>query len=206
MESPLLVAILVERSMTTDPEGRVTEELVQRARSGDHAAFERLAGMSVDRLYAIAYRVLRDPTAAEDAVQDCLFRAWRDLRALRDPGRWDAWLYRLLLNACRDEQRRSQRRVLTVDIPSIDQATDDDTAEAFEVRDQLERGFRRLSIEHRMALALHFYAGLRPGEVATALGIPPGTATSRLHYGSKALRAALEADLRAGTAPAGAVE
>jgi RNA polymerase sigma-70 factor (ECF subfamily) len=206
MELPSPDAILLERSMTADPEGRVTEELVLRARGGDHAAFERLAGMSVDRLYAVAHRVLRDAAAAEDAVQECLLRAWRDLRALRDPGRWDAWLYRLLLNACRDEQRRSQRRVVTVAVPSIDQVSDQDTAEAFEARDQLDRGFRRLSVEHRMALALHFYVGLRPGEVALVLGIPQGTVTSRLHYGSKALRAALEADLRTGTAPAGAVE
>ena len=88
----------------------MTTELVLRARDGDHEAFERLAAASIDRLHAIAWRVLRDPAAAEDAVQDCMVRAWRDLRALRDPDRWDAWLYRLLLNACRDEQRRSRRR------------------------------------------------------------------------------------------------
>ena len=182
------------------------EELVLRARGGDHGAFERLAGMSVDRLYAVAHRVLRDGPAAEDAVQDCLLRAWRDLRALRDAGRWDAWLYRLLLNACRDEQRRSRRRVVTVEIPAIDPASTDDTAAAFEARDELERGFRQLSIDHRMALALHFYVGLRPAEVAAALGIPHGTVTSRLHYGTRALRAALDADLRGETVRAGAVK
>src|SRR5262245_32479732 len=103
------------------------DDVVARAQEGDHAAFEKLAAASINRLYAIARRVLRDSTAAEDAVQECLVRAWRDMRALRDPARFEAWLYRLLLNACRDEQRRSRHRPtelrgLTVEIGSpIDQ-------------------------------------------------------------------------------------
>ena len=174
----------------------MTFDLAARAKAGDHGAFERLAAGSIDRLYAVACRVLRDPTAAEDAVQDCLVRAWRDLRALRDAERWDAWLYRLLLNACRDEQRRAQRRPVTVAVDRVDPPGTAAEVEAVVRRDELERGFRQLSVEHRMALALHYFVGLRPGEVAAALGIAEGTATSRLHYGSKALRAALEADMR----------
>ena len=180
----------------------MSEELVVRARGGDHAAFERLAAASIDRLFAIASRVLRDPSAAEDAVQDCLLRAWRDLRVLRDPGRWDAWLYRLLLNACRDEQRRSRRRPLTIASDGLDSLTTADDIVTVDRRDELERGFRRLTVEHRMALTLHFYVGLRPAEVATVLGIAEGTATSRIHYGSRALRAALEANKRAPSAGA----
>jgi RNA polymerase sigma-70 factor (ECF subfamily) len=162
--------------------------------------------MSIDRLYAVATRVLRDRTAAEDAVQECLLRAWRDLRALRDPSRWNAWLYRLLLNATRDEQRRAGRRLATIDVGIIDRAGAGDVGTQVVVRDQVERGFRRLSLEHRMVLALHFYLGLRPAEIAAMLGIPEGTATSRIHYGSRALRSALESDLRTATDHAGAVE
>ena len=168
-------------------------DLVQRAHRGDHEAFERLAVRSIDRLHAIAWRVLRDPTAAEDAVQDCLVRAWRDMRALRDPERWDAWLYRLLLHACRDEQRRSQRRPLVVEIELAEDQRSTDGIEAVARRDELQRGFLKLSVEHRMALALHFYLGLRPAEIGRLLGIPEGTALSRLHYGGRALRTALEA-------------
>ena len=181
----------------------MSEELVLRARGGDHAAFERLAAGSIDRLYAIAARILRDRAAADDAVQDCLLRAWRDLRALRDPGRWDAWLYRLLLNACRDEQRRVRRRPITVQIDAIDSLAQSGTISQIETRDQLQRGFERLSTEHRMTLVLHFYAGLRPAEVADVLGIAEGTVTSRLHYGTRALRAVLEADMRSATGVAG---
>jgi RNA polymerase sigma-70 factor (ECF subfamily) len=181
----------------------MSEDLVLLAQRGDHAAFERLAGAAIDRLYAIAHRVLRDDTAAEDAVQDCLIRAWRDIRSLRDPGRWDAWLYRLLLHACRDEQRRQLRRPITVRVTSLDRPASIDEVAVLERRDQLERGFRRLSVEHRMALTLHFFGGYRPGEIADLLGVPEGTVTSRLHYGGRALRAALESDLRPATGATG---
>jgi RNA polymerase sigma-70 factor (ECF subfamily) len=171
------------------------EGLVTRAQHGDNVAFETLAASSIDRLYAIARRVLRDSAQAEDAVQECLIRAWRDLRALRDPDRFDAWLYRLLLNACRDEQRRSRRRPIQVQLAALDPAGEADPAAAAAARDQLERGFLQLTVEHRMVLAMHHYLGLRPGEIAELLHIPEGTATSRIHYGTRALRAALESDL-----------
>jgi RNA polymerase sigma-70 factor, ECF subfamily len=171
----------------------MNDELVERARGGDHAAFERLASGSIDRLYAIARRVLHEPTMAEDAVQECLVRAWRDLRALRDPGRWEAWTYRLLLNACRDEQRRARRRPMPVDLSAGEVAPERDFALGIADRDELARGFERLTVEHRMVLSLHFYGGFRLTEIADLLGIPEGTVNSRLHYGSRALRAALQA-------------
>jgi len=181
-------------------------EVVERAQRGDHAAFETLAAAAINRLYAIATRVLRDPSAAEDAVQECLIRAWRDARALRDPSRWDAWLYRLLLNACRDEQRRRGRRPIAISIEPIELAGEFTGLTAVEGRDELERGFRRLTVEHRMALAMHVYLGLRPAEIARTLGIPEGTVASRIHYASRALRSALEAEVRSPAGSQGAVE
>jgi RNA polymerase sigma-70 factor, ECF subfamily len=180
-------------------------ELVERARRGDHAAFEQLAAASIDRLYAIAARVLREQAAAEDAVQEALLSAWRDIRALRDSSRWDAWLYRLLLNSCRDEQRRRWRRPVSVGPASRELASIGDEMGAVERRDELERGLRRLTVDHRMALTLHFYLDMRPREIADLLGIPEGTATSRIHYGSRALRAALEPEART-TANSGAAK
>ena len=173
----------------------MTRDVVERAQRGEHEAFEALARASIDRLYAIARRVLRDDAAAEDAVQECLVRAWRDVRALRDPERFDAWIYRLLMHACRDEQRRLRRRPSVVEISPIDSASGRDEAADVARRDQIERGFRALTVEHRMALALHHYLGLGAREIAELLGIPEGTATSRIHYGTRALRAALSADL-----------
>lgn len=172
-------------------------DLVERAQGGDHEAFEALTGAVFDRLYAIAQRILRDVDRSEDAVQECLVRAWRDIRGLRDPDRFDAWLYRLLVNACRDEGRRLRRSAANLRLLIPDQATPGDPFGEIADRDQLERGFRRLTIEQRSVLVLHHYLGMRPAEIAETLGVPVGTIHSRLHYATTALRAGLEADARA---------
>jgi RNA polymerase sigma-70 factor (ECF subfamily) len=177
-------------------------ELIVRAQHGDQAAFEDLAAASLPRLWTIARRVTDDHDLAEDAVQDCLVRAWRDLRALRDPDRFEAWLYRLLVHACRDRLRMARRRQVTV-LDSIPDPVDhSDPIGAVDARDQLQRGFDRLSVDHRAALVLHHLVGLRAREIAGILGVPEGTVVSRLHYATRALRSALEADRRVVALPA----
>jgi len=171
-------------------------ELVERAQHGDREAFADLARAQADRLYGLAQRILRDADRAEDATQQTLEIAWRDLPRLRDPDRFGPWLNRILVHACYAESARARRwstnvRILTVEpaAPEIDELTIAD-------RDQLERGFRRLSPEQRALLALHHYLGLSMAEIADTLSIPAGTARSRLHYAHRAMRAALEADER----------
>jgi RNA polymerase sigma-70 factor (ECF subfamily) len=154
----------------------VTSELVERAQRGDHEAFDALASAAYHRLYAIARRILRDGYAAEDAVQDALVKAWREIRGLRDPAAFDAWLHRLLVNACRDNARRTRRRPIELPALAIDRG---------------ERAFLELSVEHRAVLVLTHYVGLPAPEVARVLGVPPGTVASRLHYGARAMRAAI---------------
>ena len=168
-------------------------DLVEAARRGDHEAFEVLAIAAADRLYAIARLVLRDTHQAEDAVQDALTRAWRQLPRLRDPERWDAWLYRLIVNACADEGRRRRRWSAEVRMIRSEPITLDSAASLAD-RDQIERGFRRLKPSQRAAVVLRFYLGLSVPEVAEALGVPIGTAKSRIYYATEAMRAALEAD------------
>src|SRR6476646_10848230 len=85
-------------------------ELVERAKAGDHEAFSELGRLWVDRLYAIACLILRDPERAADATQEALIASWRDLRGLRDPDRFDSWIRRILVNACYREARRTQGR------------------------------------------------------------------------------------------------
>ena len=170
--------------------------LVERARAGDEEAFASLARAAGDRLLAIAFRILRDLGLAEDAVQQTLVLAWRELPTLRDVDRFDAWLRRLLVHACYREARRGRRwaanvRVLPLEEPGVA----DDYATVVE-RDQLERGFRRLTPEQRAVFVFHHYLGLTLIEVAAELGVPLGTVKSRLHYATNSLRAALEADLR----------
>jgi RNA polymerase sigma factor (sigma-70 family) len=187
--------ILVERRpWAGDIEGSaMVRTLVERARRGDQEAFGELARREIDRLYRVAYRILRDPELARDATQQTLLEAWRDLSKLRDPDRWEAWTYRLLVRACYREGRR-ERRVGIVRLISIDGAAVADTAKDIADRDELERGFRRLPVDQRVVVVLHHYVGLPLTEVAQVLGIPAGTARSRLHTATRRLRVALEED------------
>jgi RNA polymerase sigma factor (sigma-70 family) len=172
------------------------QDLVDRARRGDHDAFATLAAAAIFRLDAAARLILRDPDQAKDAVQETLVRAWRDLPTLRSPARFDAWLHRLLYRACIDESRRLRRHRFDVDISPIDLSSLSDPNSATVDRDQLERGFSRLEPEARALLVMHHYLDLPLPEVAIALGIPLGTAKSRLHRALQLMRAALDADAR----------
>jgi RNA polymerase sigma-70 factor, ECF subfamily len=183
-------------------EWALQRELVEAAQDGDHEAFEALASAAVDRLYAVARLVLGDAHQAEDAVQEALVRAWQSLPELRDPERWEAWLHRLLANACADEGRRRKRQSMEVRMVRFEPATAD-PARSVDDQDQLDRGFQRLRDDQRTAVVLHLYLGLSVPEVADALGVPVGTAKSKIHYAVEALRAALDADERTPIATTG---
>jgi RNA polymerase sigma-70 factor (ECF subfamily) len=174
----------------------VDTEFVKRAQHGDREAFGRIAAEIATRFLAISRRILRDLDLAEDATQQALVEIWRDLPHLRDPARFDAWSYRLLVRACYAEGRASRHwspnlRLLSEDAPDESTALD----EVID-RDQLETAIRRLSVDHRAVLVLHHYADLPPDRVAEILEIPVGTVHSRLHYALRSMRAALEADER----------
>jgi RNA polymerase sigma-70 factor (ECF subfamily) len=176
--------------------------LVERARRGDHDAFAALAGAALARLDAAARLIVRDRELARDVVQDTLLRAWRDLPGLRDPDRFDAWLYRLLTHAAIDEARRRRRRVVEVELAPIDTPSPDPTSGLVD-RDQIARAFGRLSPEQRAVIVLCYYLDLPLPEAAASLGVPLGTVKSRLHRAVDAMRAALEADARPTAIPTG---
>jgi len=171
-------------------------DLVIRAQHGDKGAYTLIATEIADRFLAVARRILRDRDLAEDATQQALLTAWQDLRQLRDPARFEAWSYRLLVRACYTESRKERRWAPNLRLLPTDDATTGDDLSSIVDRDQLERGFRRLTIDHRAVVVLHHYLDLPLDRVAEILGIPVGTAHSRLHHAMRALRAALEADLR----------
>lgn len=177
-------------------------DLVLRAKDGDVVAFEALAADAFGRLHRTASLILRSDDRAADAVQDALTAAWVHVRAVRDPDRFDAWLNRLLVHACYRELRRSKRReVVEIQMPTPDDRGHGDAQEVTALRDQLERGFRRLTPEQRAVLVIHHYLRLSDAEAAMVLEIPLGTFKTRLHRATAAMRAALEADERAMAAP-----
>jgi RNA polymerase sigma factor (sigma-70 family) len=170
-------------------------ELVTRAQRGDRDAFDLLIGDAIDRLYAVARVILRDSDLAEDAMQEALVHCWRELPRLREPAKFDAWLRRLLVNAVTDQFRRQRRFKASVTTLRADRHGDDPAGWLAD-QDEIRRGFERLRLEHRTILVLRHYLGLSTGEAASVLGIPVGTAGSRLHAATAAMRAALEADAR----------
>ena len=170
--------------------------LVERAREGDEEAFAALVRVLGDRCMFIAHRILRDADRAEDAVQMAFVSAWTELPTLRDLDRFEAWLHRILVNACYAEARRGRRWAANVVLLETDAPAARDETLTVHDRDQLDRGFRRLPPEQRAVLVFHHALGLTLAEVADHLGIPVGTVKSRLFYATAALRAALEADDR----------
>lgn len=169
-------------------------ELIERARRGDHDAFAALVDGALRRLDAAARLILRDPDLAQDAVQESLIRAWRDLPGLRDPDRFDAWLHRLTVNACLDLLRRRRRRPIEVELSPIDAMKMPDHSSAFAERELLDTALRRLDPGHRAVVALHYLLGMPLPDVAVSLGIPYGTAKSRLHYALATMRVGAQAE------------
>jgi RNA polymerase sigma-70 factor, ECF subfamily len=199
--APSLAAWIVARDGWVEParpDGGLAE-LVHRAAGGDEDAFERLIRPSGGRLLGIARKILRDPDAAEDALQHAVIQAWRELPRLREPQRFDAWMTKLVVSACYQEARRSRRHAARIEhvasaTPRQDSepATDDD-ADLLADRELIEQAFLALTPAHRAVVVLHHYADLPLADVAAIIGVPPGTARSRLHYALRALRGALEA-------------
>jgi RNA polymerase sigma-70 factor (ECF subfamily) len=172
----------------------VDTDLVVRAQRGDKGAFADLAAGIADRYLAVARRILRDLNLAEDATQQALLAIWQDLPQLRDPDRFDAWAYRLLVRACYAEGRKQRRWAPNLRLLTTDEPRAADRINSILDRDELEGGFRQLSIDHRTVVVLHHYLDLPVDRVSEIVGVPIGTVHSRLHYAMRGLRAAIDAN------------
>ena len=172
------------------------EELVVRARQGDRRAFETLMGADYPRLFRVAHGVLRDRSGAEDATQQAYFDIWRNLRRLRSTSKYEAWSYRILVNACRREARRTPKWIPSDAIPAAREPRSVDALGSVLDRDELERGFRRLTVDQRAVIVLHFLQDMTLEQVATTLGIPRGTVDSRLGRALRTMRTVMGAEAR----------
>lgn len=166
-------------------------ELVTRARDGDHDAFATLVRAMAARLDTTAWLIVRDHDLARDAVQEALLRAWRDLPRLRDPGRFDGWLHRLLVNTCLEAVRRRRRRSIEVELQPFHERSVSDPAVMVADWDELERAFDHLTAEQRATIVLRYFVGLSVEDVAAALRIPTGTVKSRLNRSLAMMRVTL---------------
>ena len=171
-------------------------DLVIRAMAGEHDAFSELVRIGLPQLYVTARLILRDSELAADAVQEALIAAWRDLSALRDPDRFEAWLRSLLVRACYREARKARRRRYLAALAPPPEVVQHDASSGLADRDEIERAFLRLTPEQRALLVLHFYQGLPLADTALALGLPVGTVKTRLYRTTAQMRATLDADAR----------
>ena len=169
-------------------------DLVERSQHGDLDAFGALLGLISARMYSLAFRILRETGLAEDAFQAALLNVWRQLPTLKDPDRFEAWARRLLVRACYAELGRRRSWATHTQILASDGPAAPDRTTSIDDRDVLERAFRRLTVEQRAVFVLHHHVGLPLTEIADSLGIPAGTARSRLHYATRLLREAVLAD------------
>jgi RNA polymerase sigma factor (sigma-70 family) len=130
---------------------------------------------------------------AEDVTQDAFLAAWQELPGLRDPDRFVPWLRRILVNRARDHHRGVRRQVRPADLAAAVNVTEGrpgrtDPASEVDALTDLHRAMARLTIDQRAVVALHYLADLTVPEVATILGIPTGTAKSRLNAALVVLR------------------
>jgi RNA polymerase sigma-70 factor (ECF subfamily) len=169
-------------------------ELVERAGRGDHDAFAVLVRGIIARLDAAARLILRDPDLGRDAVQEALVGAWRDLPGLRNPDRFDAWIHRITVRSCLTILRRRRHRVIEVELTPTADVPVGDIGSLVVDRDQVERALRRLAPDWRAVVVVHYFLGMPLPETAAALGIPLGTAKSRLHRSLAAMRVELETE------------
>jgi RNA polymerase sigma-70 factor (ECF subfamily) len=155
--------------------------LIELAQQGDNDAYSQLVLAMIVRLDQAARLILHDPELARDAVQDALIRIWRDIPNLRDPGRFDFWVHRLLVNACLDIHRRRTRRVTEVELTPFRHPTGGDIAGGLADRDLVDAALRGLDPTKRAVVVMHYFLGMPLTDVAAALKTPIGTVKSRLH-------------------------
>ena len=196
----LIVGDASHRGRANQGAGWMDRALVEAARSGDEEAFASIARGSADRLFGIAHRILRDIGRAEDAVQQTLVTAWKELPGLRESERFDAWIDRILVHACYAEAKKRlpvvRQRRGPVDRRARDAGQLRWTSRRVTPSSAGSDGFRRSNA--RPSSSITTSAG-RSARSPTRSACPSGTVKSRIRYATSTLRAGLEADARTET-------
>jgi RNA polymerase sigma-70 factor (ECF subfamily) len=189
----------IERVKAWDEGGSVEPQLIEAARRGDREAFDAIVRTRLDTVYRTAFTILGHAADAQDATQETFVAAWRNLPGLRDTNRFDAWLGRITINACKMAlRRRGTVREISIDLPDAQQPATGGAGPAAEAAEAevFDRAFARLSVDDRAILVLHHHQELGIAEIADRLAVPNGTVKSRLHRARHALQRALDRENR----------
>ena len=189
-----------ERESEEPIETAKDHSLADRARKGDLDAFEELMHARIDAIYRLSFAIVGDEADARDSTQETFIAAWRRIRGLRDPSRFDAWLQRIAVNSARitlrSRGRRHVREIPSGNVASLAAMSDQAKPERSD-SDALDAALDRLPVDQRTILVLHHLEGHGVAALADVLEIPIGTVKSRLHNARQALQAALAAEDRA---------
>ncbi len=178
------------------PRGAPADErqLIESARGGDEAAYQRLVETYRDRVVGLAFRMVGAREDAEEIAQDAFVRAWRALPAFRGEARFSTWLYRIAIHRCYDARKSLvARRVRETDLDAAGEYEGVDgraSAARFDAGRRLEPLIAALPAAQRAAVTLFYYDERSIEEVALAMGVPEGTVKTHLHRARAALREA----------------
>ena len=172
------------------------QELIQRCRRGDEAAFETLLRRYEKKVYALCRRMCRDEDDAMEAAQDAFLAVWRGIGSFRADARFSTWVYRLTANACLDLLRREEKRGGDLSLdgeegvaePADPSPTPEELAERQETRRLVREALRALPDDYRAVLLLRELGQLSYAEIADATGLELGTVKSRISRARLALR------------------
>ena len=164
-------------------------ELLTRVVSGDREAFDAVMRVHEDRVFSVCLRILGDREQALDATQDTFLTVFRKAGQFQGRSAVGTWIYRIAVNTCYDQLRRTQRRPSEA-LPDHVDPSDPSAEEAIEsaaVRPEIEDALAQLSPDFRNAVILSDLEGLPLPDVAEILGVPIGTVKSRLFRGRRLL-------------------
>jgi RNA polymerase sigma-70 factor (ECF subfamily) len=176
-------------------------ELVERCRRGDEGAFQELVDRYKDLVFALIARTVQDGSRAEDLAQDVFLRIHRGLPYFRGEARLSTWIYRIVANACLQEQARpsAARRMVSLDDDAhglVPAASPDRQFGDLELRDRLEKAIARLPAHYRLLVAAHYLDGVHYDDLADAMQLPLGTVKNQLFRAKQQLRRILETELK----------
>lgn len=199
----------MERRATMD-EQATEGQLIEACQRGDREAFRQLFETHKDRVWSVALHFIGDEAAARDITQQVFLKLFTAIGQFRREASFSTWLYRLVVNACLDEQRR-RRRFLSFDVfrtgddesegemkamawqkerpfaPSGQQTPQEDGYSQLEISASVKAAVKELKPKLRIAILLKYFEGLSYEEIARVLGCSTGTVASRLNRGHKEL-------------------